>query len=397
MKFKIIVLLVLCFSLLLTVVSCSSDNDNSSSAVISDSVSGGLDDTTSAEESTNDANLDSSFDSNFSSEEISNGVSSNDISEDSSSGDSSQDVSQNPVDDPIEDGSRFSVISPQVEFNKVWENGKMELFNTDFRMSEELEKKFVSRFGSFSKAQSVALIDLETNMAFSYSKDTKIATASAIKGPMALFFYKCIDDGIITWETKKAYQPRHFQANSTGKVQNSPYGTAFTMKTLIDYMIRISDNQAYLMIKEHLGVENFEKMMASLGSTRIIPQGSNWGYITGWEMAATWREIYYYSLFGDNGAELFDRFMHAQYNYIWRAIKYETAHKSGWSGKAYNDAGIVDVNGRKYVIVLLMGRNGMEDASSQYQFNNIAKLLAELMLEYNDYVNPPANDTSDVE
>lgn len=390
MKFKIFVLLALCFSLILSVVSCSGNKGNESSSSVSDS----LDDENSVDENSDNSIEDNEINS---SEEFSNDVSFGETSEDSSFEDSSQDISQDPVDEPVEGESRFAVISPKVEFNKVWENGKMELFNTDFRMSAELEKKFVSRFGSFTKAQSVALIDLETNMAFSYSKDTKIATASSIKGPMALFFYKCIDDGIITWDTKKAYQPRHFQANSTGKVQNSAYGTAFTMKTLIDYMIRISDNQAYLMIKEQLGVENFENMMAALGSTRIIPKGSNWGYITGWEMAATWREIYYYSLSGDNGAELYDRFMHAQYNYIWRAIKYDAAHKSGWSGKAFNDAGIVDVNGRKYVMVLLMGRNGVEDPSSQYQFNNIAKLLAELMLEYNDYVNPPAEDTSAVE
>jgi len=263
----------------------------------------------------------------------------------------------------------------------------MELYNTEFRMSAELEKKLAAQFSSFSNPQSVALIELDTNMAFFFDKDQKIATASSIKGPMALYAYKCIDDGVIGWDTVKTYQAWHYQANSTGWVQNSPFGTGFNVKTLMDYMIRISDNQAYLMIKELVGVENFESMMSALGSSRIIPQGSNWGYITAFEMAAVWREIYYYSLSSESGAELFDRFMHAQYNYIWRAIpQYEAAHKSGWSGKAFNDAGVVFADGHQYVLVGLMGRSGIEDQRSQYQFTAVARLLAELMVEYNAYL-----------
>lgn len=284
-------------------------------------------------------------------------------------------------------GSRFSVLSPKVAFNKVWENGKMELFNTEFRMSDELLNKLQKCLTSFSNNQSIALIELETNMAFCFSKDTKIGTASAIKAPLALFVSKCIDDGVISWDTTKTYEWWHYQANSTGVIQNSPYGTAFTVESLMDNMIRISDNQAYLMLKELVGADNFETMMSALGSTRIIPVGGNWGEITAWEMASTWREIYYYSKYNGNGEQLFDRFMHAMYNYIWRAIpQYEAAHKSGWSGRAYNDAGVVFADGHQYVLVVLLGRNGLEDNSCQYQFSTVTQLLAELMVEYNAYI-----------
>lgn len=323
--------------------------------------------------------------SSYDTSDISLIIESSELSEQSSSDDdnTSADVSS----EDVVDGTRFSRISPDVAFDKVWESGEMELFNTDFRMSDELYNKFKQCFSSFSNNESVALIELETNMAFTFSKDTKIATASSIKAPLALFVSKCIDDGIISWDTQKKYEWWHFQANSTGEVQNSPYGTAFTVETLMDYMIRISDNQAYLMLKELVGAEKFEKMMASLGSSRIIPVGSNWGDITAWEMASAWREIYYYSKYNANGEQLFDRFMHAMYNYIWRAIpQYEAAHKSGWSGRAFNDAGVVFAGDRQYVLVVLVGRNGLEDKTSQYQFNSVTQLLAELMVEYNAYL-----------
>lgn len=343
-------------------------------------------------QSTDDSTLDESLEmSSFvepSSDDISDTSLSVDSSEQSEDGSSENNCTSDDVSsETVADGTRFSRLSPEVAFNKAWESGEMELFNTDFRMSDSLYNKFKQCFSSFSNSESVALIELDTNMAFTFSKDTKIGTASSIKAPLALFVSKCIDDGIISWDTQKKYEWWHFQENSTGVVQNSPYGTAFTVETLMDYMVRISDNQAYLMLKELVGAEEFEKMMASLGSSRIIPAGGNWGDITAWEMAAAWREIYYYSKHNANGEQLFDRFMHAMYNYIWRAIpQYEAAHKSGWSGRAFNDAGVVFAGDRRYVLVVLVGRNGLEDTSSQFQFNKVTQLLAELMVEYNAYL-----------
>lgn len=297
---------------------------------------------------------------------------------------SSDEISEEEIDPALAD--TFVIYGPEISYDLTWESDGLELYNTEFRMSEELVNKFKRQIGAFANAQSIMLIELDTNMTFAYSKDTKIATASSIKGPVGLYVNKCIDAGIISWDTYKTYQPRHFQANSTGNIKFSPYGTSFNVKTLMDYMIRISDNQAYLMLKELVGASNFNYMMKTLGCSEIIAPGSNWGYITAKEMAAAWREIYYYSLESESGAGLFDRYMHAQYNYIWRAIpQYEAAHKSGWSGKAFNDAGVVFADGHEYVLVVLCGRSGVEDPRSQYQFTQVTRLLAELMVEYNAY------------
>lgn len=365
---------------LLSFLACGTSNTDELSGLQSDNDSA-FDDSAELSVSVDRSDEDLSF---ISMTEVSSEESEESSFESSDDDNSSEDASSSS---DVVDGTRFSAVAPKASFNKAWESGEMELFNTDFRMSDGLYGKFKQCFSSFSNNESVALIELGTNMAFTFSKDTKIATASAIKAPLALFVSKCIDDGIISWDTQTKYEWWHFQANSTGVVQNSPYGTAFTVETLMDYMVRISDNQAYLMLKELVGAENFEKMMASLGSSRIIPVGSNWGDITAWEMASAWREIYYYSKYNENGEQLFDRFMHAMYNYIWRAIpQYEAAHKSGWSGRAYNDAGVVFAGGREYVLVVLVGRNGLEDKTSQYQFNNVTQLLAELMVEYNSYL-----------
>lgn len=304
--------------------------------------------------------------------------------ESESEGAASEESSDESIDPALAD--TFVIYGPEISYELSWEDGGLELYNTDFRMSDVLSQKLKNQIASFANAQSIMLIELDTNMTFAYSKDTKIATASSIKGPVGLYVNKCIDAGIISWDTYKSYQPHHFQANSTGSVQHYGFGTSFSVETLMDYMIRISDNQAYLMLKELVGAKNFNYMMKTLGCSEIIAPGSNWGYITAKEMAAAWREIYFYSLESESGAGLFDRYMHAQYNYIWRSIpQYEAAHKSGWSGKAFNDAGVVFADGHEYVLVVLCGRSGVEDPRSQYQFTAITRLLAELMVEYNTY------------
>lgn len=420
--FKRCAAVLLCVALYLSAVSCTSvENGDESSAADTSVFSSSADnassvDTSSSSSADTDGSSAASLDESSISDE-SVDFSSNAPSEDapsseepsaeepssedptSSGPDSSAESTEAPVDDPEDSSTEevitgdFDLVGPNLKLDRAWSNGGMELYNTDFRLSDALVQKFASRFASFSHAQSVVLISMDTDMVFCYSKDTKIATASSIKGPMALFTYRCIDNGDLSWDTVLTYKPYHFQKDSTGLVQNSPFGTEFTLKTLMDYMVRISDNQAYLMIKERVGAENFEKMIAALGGTRVIPQGSNWGNITGLEMARVWREIYYYSKSCDSGAELLDRFMHAQYNYIWRAIpQYEAAHKSGWSGKAFNDAGIVYADGHEYVIAVLMGRDGVKDSSSQFQFNFVTQLLAELMVEYNAYLDGGGTD-----
>lgn len=398
--------LILCIALYLSVASCAfHDNEkgeSSSEAAAASASDGGssfagYDDTT--DESAVSSDDETSDDSSAEDSDETSDDSSAEVSEETSIYEQSADSEEPSEDDSQTEESSgevadavIPIISPALALDKVWDDRGMELYNTDFRISDELLEKFAQRFSSFSNPQSVALISVDTDMMFCYSKDTKIATASSIKGPMALFLYRCIDEGLISWDDTVTYMQRHFQENSTGNVQNSPFGTEFTVKTLMDYMVRISDNQAYLMLKEFAGVENFEQMMAALGNSRIIPKGSNWGNISALEMARVWREIYYYSSEKDSGAELLDRFMHAQYNYIWRAIpQYEAAHKSGWSGKAFNDAGIVYADGHQYVLVVLMGRSGTDDQRSHYQFNFVTQLLAELMVEYNAYL-----DSSDL-
>ncbi len=375
--------------------SSEEDEESFASDAQSDNQSGLVseDDAESAESEDESMELSESAEESLLSEDSAEANSSNEETSEENIGQSSEDTSEesNSSEETSEEidpllEQTFVVYGPEISYDLSWESDGLELYNTEFRMSDTLAQKFKNQINSFANAQSIMLIELDTNMTFAYSKDTKIATASSIKGPVGLYVNKCIDAGVISWDTYKSYQPWHFQANSTGTVQNYAYGTAFSVETLMDYMIRISDNQAYLMLKELVGASNFNYMMKTLGCSEIIAPGSNWGYITAKEMAAAWREIYYYSLESESGAGLFDRYMHAQYNYIWRAIpQYEAAHKSGWSGKAFNDAGVVFADGHEYVLVVLCGRSGVKDPRSQYQFTEITKLLAELMVEYNAY------------
>lgn len=299
---------------------------------------------------------------------------------------SSVDSSETSQNSSVNSTEEYPVYSPEVDYKITYKNNGLILYNTDFRMSDSLEKEFNKLFSSFPYAQSICLTELSTNMAFAYKPDKRIATASSIKGPFGLYVAKSVDAGRLGWKDPKAYEPKHYQANSSGGIQHYDYGTSFSVKRLLELMIEISDNQAYLMLKDMLGSKKFNGMMAKLGADTIIPSGGNWGNITGWEMLQTWREIYYYKDVNKNGDMLFDLYLEAEYNYIQEALpQYTSAHKSGWSGKAFNDAGIV-YNDNVYALSILLGRKDVYDSGSRVYFIKVAKLLDKLMKEYNAYL-----------
>lgn len=333
----------------------------------------------------------------------SSAVSSEDESEDESKaessekGDSSFESSEASQSIPTVT-EEYPVFSPSVDYEVTYKSNGLILYNTDFRMSESLEAEFLKLFESFPYAQSICMTELSTNMAFAYNPNKRIATASSIKGPFGLYVSKSVDAGRVGWKDPKSYEEKHYQANSSGGIQYFDYGTSFSVKRLLELMIDISDNQAYLMLKDLLGSKKFNFMMEKLGADTIIPSGGNWGNITGWEMLQTWREIYYYKDVNKNGDMLFDLYLEAGYNYIKEALpQYTSAHKSGWSGKAFNDAGIV-FNDNVYAMSILLGRKDVYDTGSRVYFIKVAKLLDKLMNEYNAYLDGDSSeDTSTAE
>ncbi len=350
------------------------------------------------------------FESSFEeSSEESIGMNSEELSEESSeesfveiSEDISETVSEETSEESSEDwtnqGTTYfeetgkctytTVYSPKTNDKVTYEKSGIYLYNTEFRMSPELEAEFLTLFSSFENPQSVTVREINSEFVFSYNPNKRIACASAIKAPFGLFAAKCVEQGLVSWEERLVYEEKYDYFTGSGVIQDEyEYGTQFSVKRLFELMLYISDNIAYLMLKDRFGgATPFNDSMNALGCKDIIDWG-NWGKLTSYEMALVWREIYHYTKSGSpESKKLYKELDRALYNELEKGIQgKENLHKSGWSANGYNDAGIFFDGEQTYVVAVMTGRKELTDGRNRTQLVKISKLIDKLIVEYNEF------------
>ncbi len=283
-----------------------------------------------------------------------------------------------------------TIYSPETKDKITYENNGLYLYNTEFRMSPELEDEFMKLFASFENPQSITVREMNSEFVFAYNPNKRIACASAIKAPFSLFITKAIEQGIVSWNEKLTYEKKYDYFEGSGVIQpNYKYGTKFSVKRLYELMLYVSDNIAYVMVKDRFGgASRFNDAMNAIGCKDIITSG-NWGKLTSYEMALVWREIYFYTKNGSSPSKkLYTELDKALYNELEKGITGKAnLHKSGWSANGYNDAGIFFDGEQAYSVAVMTGRTSLTDGRNATHLRKVAKLINKLMAEYKTYVN----------
>jgi glycosyltransferase involved in cell wall biosynthesis len=259
----------------------------------------------------------------------------------------------------------------------------------------ELEAEFLALFESFENPQSITVREMNTEFVFAYNPNKRIACASAIKAPFSLFITKCIEQGLVSWDERLVYEKKYDYFTGSGVIQESyDYGTKFSVKRLYELMLYVSDNIAYLMLKDRFGgASKFNDAINALGCNDIIDWG-NWGNLTSYEMALVWREIYYYTQSGSSQSKkLYKELDRALYNELEKGIKNkDNLHKSGWSANGYNDAGVFFDGELVYSVAVMTGRKELTDKRNATHLIKVAKLIDKLMAEYKEYTEALTED-----
>jgi D-alanyl-D-alanine carboxypeptidase len=210
-----------------------------------------------------------------------------------------------------------------------------------------------------------------------------------------LFITKCIEQGLVSWDERLVYEKKYDYFTGSGVIQESyDYGTKFSVKRLYELMLYVSDNIAYLMLKDRFGgASKFNDAINALGCNDIIDWG-NWGNLTSYEMALVWREIYYYTQSGSSQSKkLYKELDRALYNELEKGIKNkDNLHKSGWSANGYNDAGVFFDGELVYSVAVMTGRKELTDKRNATHLIKVAKLIDKLMAEYKEYTEALTED-----
>lgn len=265
-----------------------------------------------------------------------------------------------------------------------FQSNKIDLKNTDFKISENLINDLNNTINNYSFGSSFIVVSLNDAMSFGYNIDDAYASGSTIKASYALYIYKLVAAGKASLDDTIAYEAK-FYNKGTGLIKNSSYGTIYKVRDLIYNMIHESDNVAYLMLLDKYKWDGFNDMLDNLGAVEShLSNISRWGKLSCRTSAIIWQEIYRFSQTTKEGAELYDLFLNANYNYF-KEILPDTpsASKTGFTESVVHATGIVMIENNPYIVIILSNTGGNMGNAYNHVKNMFSK-IAPILQEYNN-------------
>lgn len=216
----------------------------------------------------------------------------------------------------------------------------------------------------YSRNVSVVAYALDNNKALAYNTSEELFCACTVKAAYALYACKEMEKGNGSLSTTMTYESKHYEPG-TGDMQYSDFGTVFTMETIIDKTMGISDNVGYFMMVDYFGRDGYNEWIRELGCTSLQIHPTVWSlHAKAKDLAVIWREIYeYFETDSQYAKFLKETCTNTPNNYATAAlegvdISHKQGHNSSGGWLAYSDAGIVWKGDKPYIIVVLTDAPG---------------------------------------
>lgn len=233
-----------------------------------------------------------------------------------------------------------------VEANRFIDHGKVlnvygELDPNDPRVIE-----LQNILQGYNKKISLVVWRKDGSKAVSFNTQQTYFSACTIKAGFMLNVCKLIDQGVADENTMMAYEEKYYHRGS-GRIRKNPYGAKYSLKTLVNLALSISDNVAYKMLNAYFGRDEYNAYMNQLGCSSLVTSGMWASKANVRDYIIIWNEIYDYVLSDAKMAEtLMTACTNTDFNYGTETLAYgiDYSHKSGdnfGASAVYNDAGIV--------------------------------------------------------
>ncbi|MGE5623492.1 MAG: serine hydrolase [Methanocella sp.] len=209
--------------------------------------------------------------------------------------------------------------------------------------------------------------DLKTGQAFGIGENDPMTAASTTKVPTVLYLYTLAAQGKIDLNEKVAIQSGDYQDGAGALQFFAQPGDRYSLQTLANLAITLSDNTAHRMLLRWLGKDSVIAFMKSLGAKTVYPNGAN--TTTAADLAVYMRAVLSFKQkYPALGGRLVDDLEHT----IWNAGlngqtpgNVQAAHKEGDVTGVSNDFGVV-YGSRPYLLVVLSSGQANPDAGFQY-------------------------------
>ena len=148
--------------------------------------------------------------------------------------------------------------------------------------------EFVRNYENFCE---VHIRTMDGEELYSHNADTPLFSASLIKLPYAVFVCQELSAGKRSLDDTFVYTSDWWH-KGTGIIRHGEDGTEYTIRDLLDYMLRYSDNVAYDVLVYYFGTEGFNSMMKDWGyDVRLGTPSPRWPDITALYMYDSMKEM----------------------------------------------------------------------------------------------------------
>ncbi len=251
------------------------------------------------------------------------------------------------------------------------------------------------KYSDFHIAWKLESLDSGKSLEFNNSNEDFFSSCCTIKAALALYVCQQLESGLSgdTLDTELYYdRTNSFHAHGgSGNIQKTGSGN-YTIRKLLTECIVVSDNDAYCVLLDHFGIQNFNNWLKKIGSTSVVSKANVMGFANLENRAIEWKAIVNYcdQSKSTESELLWSILEKAESSPIRNAInKYTTldctvAHKSGWyngrSGTSNDCAVITLKNGKRYLMIILTERRG-----GTYN-NNLVEAIATDLTNFMDSV-----------
>ncbi len=228
----------------------------------------------------------------------------------------------------------------------------------------------------------VYVYDFQSASELGISSETPMYAASSIKVPVVLYLYTQAARGNLSLDETVSYQPSLDYSTGSGVIQyTAAAGNRYSLRTLGNLAITISDNTATKMLIRRLGLDDIRSFMASLGGAVLFPNGR-------WESTARDLGLYMRAArrFAEENPDLGGTFLYDLSHTITNEgipqslpEGVRVAHKVGAAGTVATDAGIVFLNRGPYVLSVLTKGVGDTEVPGFNAIGRISKMVYDYM------------------
>lgn len=250
-----------------------------------------------------------------------------------------------PTTSTVPPSSSIYTSSSSVTASSVPATEITELLDSEERLYvDELIRSYPGLFSVYYK-------DLQSGESYLYEAYTLYYPASLVKVPYALYLLSLADEGQCDLDAVLTLQERQKQ-KGTGDLKNAPEGSQYTVRELIEYMITISDNTAFKMLRDQYSLWDYNKYCRkTLGISSVTYEK-----VTAEDMAICMEAVYRYIMTETpNALFLKDLMARAKFCNIKAPGSELIIHKHGWGNPTFNDMALV-FGERDYLIVIMSDR-----------------------------------------